>query len=214
MAQRVAFVSDLHLFTRRSKAPRYLEAMRSAAARSKTFVLGGDIFDFRWSTLGTTSATVEAAVQWLEQFAADHPDCHFHYLLGNHNYHRRFLQRLSARGRCRIFPGTGSISAWATACSARRCGGPADDHRETRPLPCPLAAHGAVGAVSPPCLRSGLPRRVAPAVALPGSYEAPRRPANRYLPGAHRPRPARRTAYATSTSGTSTVACRTTATAG
>jgi hypothetical protein len=97
MSRRVSFVADLHLFTRRSDAHRYLGAIRRAAARSAVFVLGGDIFDFRWSTLGTTHATMDAAVGWLEELAAAHPDCQFHYLLGNHDYHRPFLDKLAER---------------------------------------------------------------------------------------------------------------------
>jgi UDP-2,3-diacylglucosamine pyrophosphatase LpxH len=95
MLQTVGFVSDLHLFTRRSEAARHLYAIRGAADRCRAFVLGGDIFDFRWSTLGSGAATVEAAIHWLEELAAAHPQCHFHYLLGNHDYYRRFLDRLA-----------------------------------------------------------------------------------------------------------------------
>ena len=43
------FVSDLHLFANRSNAHRYLEEIARAASRAEVFVLGGDIFDFRWS---------------------------------------------------------------------------------------------------------------------------------------------------------------------
>jgi UDP-2,3-diacylglucosamine hydrolase len=97
MSRRVSFVADLHLFSRRSEAPRYWEAMSRAAGRSAAFVLGGDIFDFRWSTLRTPAATVEAAVHWIEHLAASHPQCHFHYVLGNHDYYGRFLDRLAQR---------------------------------------------------------------------------------------------------------------------
>ena len=97
MQCRVGFVADLHLFTRRSHAHRYQESMRGAADRSAAFVLGGDIFDFRWSTLATTSATIDAALDWLEALTAAHPHCHFHYLLGNHDYCQSFLHRLEER---------------------------------------------------------------------------------------------------------------------
>jgi UDP-2,3-diacylglucosamine hydrolase len=94
MTHRICFVSDLHLFARRSEAPRYAEAIRMAAKRSEVLVLGGDIFDFSWSTLPTLSATVEAAFHWLEHLAAEHPDCRIHYLLGNHDYCQPFLDYL------------------------------------------------------------------------------------------------------------------------
>jgi UDP-2,3-diacylglucosamine hydrolase len=97
MVCRVGFVADLHLFTRRSDAAHYHGALCRAAARSQAFVLGGDIFDFRWSTLADTPTTVDAAIRWLEDLSAAHPDCHFHYLLGNHDYCRPLLERLEQR---------------------------------------------------------------------------------------------------------------------
>ena len=45
------FVSDLHLFANRSNAHRYLEEIALAASQAEVFVLGGDIFDFRWSRI-------------------------------------------------------------------------------------------------------------------------------------------------------------------
>ena len=45
------FVSDLHLFANRSDAHRYLEEIALAASHAEAFVLGGDIFDFRWSRI-------------------------------------------------------------------------------------------------------------------------------------------------------------------
>ena len=92
---RAYFISDLHLFARRSEAPRYLEAIRRRAALAETFVLGGDIFDFRWSTQATSGEAVEAAVAWLEQLTGECPGCHFHYLLGNHDYNDAFIRRLT-----------------------------------------------------------------------------------------------------------------------
>jgi UDP-2,3-diacylglucosamine hydrolase len=94
MTHGISFVSDLHLFARRSDAPRYADAIRTAARRSEVLVLGGDIFDFTWSTLPTMEATVAAAFRWLEHIAAEHPHCQIHYLLGNHDYCQPFLDLL------------------------------------------------------------------------------------------------------------------------
>jgi UDP-2,3-diacylglucosamine pyrophosphatase LpxH len=94
MSHRICFVSDLHLFARRSDAPRYADAIRSAVRRSSVLVLGGDIFDFSWSTLPTLEDTVEAAFEWLERLAFEHPHCRIHYLLGNHDYCQPFLEYL------------------------------------------------------------------------------------------------------------------------
>ncbi len=92
--RRTSFVSDLHLFSGRSLAPRHEAALHAAAARSRVFVLGGDIFDFRWSTLGGPDVTVPQAIRWLDELVASHPRCDFHFVLGNHDCNRRFVAAL------------------------------------------------------------------------------------------------------------------------
>jgi UDP-2,3-diacylglucosamine pyrophosphatase LpxH len=87
------FVSDLHLFANRSDAHRYLNAIVKAASHADVFVLGGDIFDFRWSRIPTLEA-VERATRWLMELTAACPQCHFHMVLGNHDYHQAFIDRL------------------------------------------------------------------------------------------------------------------------
>jgi UDP-2,3-diacylglucosamine hydrolase len=89
-----SFVSDLHLYSRRSQAGRYLSALHAAASRSETFVLGGDIFDFRWSTWPSPEETVRQALRWLDDLVASHPRCQFHFVLGNHDCNRRFVAAL------------------------------------------------------------------------------------------------------------------------
>ncbi len=92
------FVSDLHLFANRSNAHRHLEEIALAASRAETFVLGGDIFDFRWSRIPLRRA-VDRAIEWLRELAASSPECHFHLVLGNHDYHRAFIDRLDELDR-------------------------------------------------------------------------------------------------------------------
>jgi UDP-2,3-diacylglucosamine hydrolase len=87
------FVSDLHLFANRSNAHRYLEKIAHAASHAEAFVLGGDIFDFRWSRVSIPRA-VEMAATWLRELAASCPQCHFHLVLGNHDYHQALIDRL------------------------------------------------------------------------------------------------------------------------
>ncbi len=87
------FVSDLHLFANRSNAHQYLEEIAHTASRAETFVLGGDIFDFRWSSIPILKA-VDRASNWLEELANTCPHCQFHVVLGNHDYHRAFIDRL------------------------------------------------------------------------------------------------------------------------
>jgi UDP-2,3-diacylglucosamine hydrolase len=87
-------VSDLHMFCKRSEADFHMPAIRKAAEKADYFILNGDTFDFRWSTLESTEATVREANRWLKEFAADHPSCHFHFLLGNHDCHHEFVHEL------------------------------------------------------------------------------------------------------------------------
>lgn len=92
------FVSDLHLFANRSEAHRYLEEIAKKASRADLFVLGGDTFDFHWSTFPILKA-VDRACRWLRQLAALCPNCHFHVVLGNHDYHQAFIDRLTELDR-------------------------------------------------------------------------------------------------------------------
>jgi UDP-2,3-diacylglucosamine hydrolase len=96
MREKHFFVSDLHLFSRRSHAHLLAEDLFRAAAGAKTFILGGDIFDFRWTTLPSVAHTVEAALEWLRRLVEPHPECRFVFLQGNHDAHPRFTQELDA----------------------------------------------------------------------------------------------------------------------
>lgn len=93
------FLADLHLFTRRSLAPRHEAAIRAAAARASTFVFGGDIFDFAWCEQPTVASAVDQAARWLERLVAEHGQCQFYFLLGNHDCHPHFVKRLDELAR-------------------------------------------------------------------------------------------------------------------
>jgi UDP-2,3-diacylglucosamine hydrolase len=93
---RVAVVSDLHLFARRSQGNACLESLRRELASVQTLVLNGDIFDFRWSTVGDLDMSVSAAIAWLRDLSGKFPDCQFHYVLGNHDCLAGFKERLAA----------------------------------------------------------------------------------------------------------------------
>ncbi|MEX0585543.1 MAG: metallophosphoesterase [Pirellulales bacterium] len=99
---KACFVSDLHLFANRSRGARHLDAIRQAAERSDLCVLGGDIFDFKWSTLPSGDHTVDAALHWLHDLAASVPRCRMHFLLGNHDFHPGLISRLP--GLAQILP--------------------------------------------------------------------------------------------------------------
>ena len=92
---RVYFVSDLHIFCRRFDGERSWAQVAEVARGATTLVLGGDIFDFRWTALATIEETVEAAIDRLRSLVVGYPACMFHYLLGNHDHHEAFLPRLT-----------------------------------------------------------------------------------------------------------------------
>ena len=88
------FVSDLHLFANRSNAHHYLEEIAQTASRAETFVLGGDIFDFRWSQHSRFAKPWIGPRTGLRNWPSPVPRCQFHVVLGNHDYHRAFIDRL------------------------------------------------------------------------------------------------------------------------
>lgn len=83
------------MFARWSRPGKYIERMNQAARQADFFVLNGDIFDLRWSVLPGIEATVDAAIDWLERFATDHPDCTVYYVLGNHDDFTGLASRLT-----------------------------------------------------------------------------------------------------------------------
>lgn len=68
-------------------------------AAAKTFVFGGDIFDFRWSVHGSVERTLAVGLEWFENLLATNPECHVHYLLGNHDCLPELSERLVAMSR-------------------------------------------------------------------------------------------------------------------
>jgi len=60
-----------------------------------TFVLGGDIFDFVWTTRDSIAESVDEAADWLQSLVEHAPNCQFHFLLGNHDCYEPFVKRLA-----------------------------------------------------------------------------------------------------------------------
>jgi len=89
------FVSDLHLFSPRSDAAHIPQQLAHVNAADQCLVLGGDIFDFRWSIRGSHELTLVAAIHWLEELLANTGDAHIRFLPGNHDCHPEFLARLA-----------------------------------------------------------------------------------------------------------------------
>lgn len=94
--KRCFLVADLHLFSRRSLASRHQEAIEQAVKEADTFILGGDIFDFRWSHWPSPEDTAKAAKAWLQDLIALNPACQFHYVVGNHDHHPAMQQVLDS----------------------------------------------------------------------------------------------------------------------
>jgi UDP-2,3-diacylglucosamine hydrolase len=94
MCAKTCFVSDLHLFCRRFAGDRHWDELREVSKEATTVILGGDIFDFRWTALPTVEHSADRAIQMLESLVRENRECEFHYLLGNHDHHESFVGRL------------------------------------------------------------------------------------------------------------------------
>ena len=92
--QRGLVVSDLHVFARRSVGGAQFAALGDALRTVDILVLNGDIFDFRWSTLGDLEVTQTAALDWLRGVIHDFPGCEIHYVMGNHDCLATFQEGL------------------------------------------------------------------------------------------------------------------------
>ena len=87
------FVSDLHVFSGRSKGETLSNELQGAYPESSLLVLGGDIFDFKWSSLGETG-TLLAAEKWLGTLL-DQWRGEVVFLAGNHDCLPKFFGVLS-----------------------------------------------------------------------------------------------------------------------
>ncbi len=86
-------VSDLHLDTSRT-TPKVEKKIEDVASKSDFCVLNGDIFDFKWSESESTLKAIEFATIWLERLCKSQPNCHFYYILGNHDCLEDFVEQL------------------------------------------------------------------------------------------------------------------------
>lgn len=93
--QRLAFISDLHLFSSRSNAEEHHELMARSIEEADLCVWGGDLFDFRWSQFERESQSIDSALQWLEDWYESFPTTQFVFLDGNHDAHVSFSRELA-----------------------------------------------------------------------------------------------------------------------
>jgi len=99
LMQKGYVISDLHMFARWSHPRKYVKQMHQAARGADFFVLNGDIFDLRWSILPDVEATIDAAIDWLGEFANAHPNCTVYYILGNHDAFEGLASRVDDLAR-------------------------------------------------------------------------------------------------------------------
>lgn len=88
------FVSDLHLFCPRHQASGIVEELSSFREAEQCIVLGGDIFDFRWSDRGSLEESLSEATSWLRELLSSCGAAQVFYLLGNHDCHPDYVSRL------------------------------------------------------------------------------------------------------------------------
>ena len=85
MKIRGCFVSDLHLLSSRSVGARLWQDFRGELLRCNLLVLGGDIFDFRWSRHEELSHSLSEVSNWLDALLKHYPQLRVAYVLGNHD---------------------------------------------------------------------------------------------------------------------------------
>jgi UDP-2,3-diacylglucosamine hydrolase len=89
-----AFISDLHLFCPRSVSVETHHQLSQYQDASECIVLGGDIFDFRWSTHESHDASLAAARDWLLELLSVTGQTNIVFLPGNHDCVPEFLAEL------------------------------------------------------------------------------------------------------------------------
>ena len=88
-------ISDLHLFSPRSEGFERMTALWEEVTRAEVLVLNGDIFDFRWTCLPDETATLKAALEWLNRLMDEFEGSAIHYVLGNHDCLSAFSSSLA-----------------------------------------------------------------------------------------------------------------------
>jgi UDP-2,3-diacylglucosamine pyrophosphatase LpxH len=95
-AQKLTFISDLHLFSSRSNAEQHRDLIASSIDDADLCVWGGDLFDFRWSRLRDENESVDRSLEWLDHWYQQFPTKQFVFLDGNHDAHMAFSENLAA----------------------------------------------------------------------------------------------------------------------
>jgi UDP-2,3-diacylglucosamine hydrolase len=87
-------LSDLHLLSKRGHQSWLIDKLSMLPKAYDFLVLNGDIFDFEWSQEPTIAGSVDKAISYLKALAQVNPECKIYYILGNHDCHVLFIERL------------------------------------------------------------------------------------------------------------------------
>jgi predicted phosphodiesterase len=101
--EKILFVSDCHKWWSESHFAFFEKAFSKAAQDYQHIVFNGDIFELYYAEPeqvkegGSTNSVknaVRQSIRWLDRFIDEHPGCHIHFVLGNHENIRKFRRQL------------------------------------------------------------------------------------------------------------------------
>ena len=94
-------ISDLHLMAGRSAGEEMLGRIAPQLERCEALVLNGDTFDFRWSTHGDESRSIDAALARMDSLLDEMDGRTVHFIHGNHDCLHAFRHGLRALAAAR-----------------------------------------------------------------------------------------------------------------
>ena len=94
MAKRGFVVSDLHLYSDRSRAESFISELDKWVSTCDYLVLNGDSFDFAWTNRPTLAEVIKQALTFIESLLVKYPRCDLCYVIGNHDCEPTFIAGL------------------------------------------------------------------------------------------------------------------------
>ena len=82
-------ISDMHMMAGYSQWDTHWPIIEKATSDAKTFFIIGDLYELLNARLSFRER-IEKAIGHLEKFVADHKNCTFHYMIGNHEHFQDF----------------------------------------------------------------------------------------------------------------------------
>ncbi len=105
-SQRVLFISDIHRGAGISNLESYEKSLLQKMHDYDHIVLNGDIFELFYidpkrvdgakksDPKDILMKSIRHSIKWLEHIIKENPDCHLHFVLGNHEAVRKFRRQL------------------------------------------------------------------------------------------------------------------------